>query len=34
LGHDAPVKADHPWDMAGDRVEIMGGQQNRHALAI
>src|SRR5919197_5483823 len=34
LVNDTVLKADNPRDMAGNGVEVMRGQQDRHALAV
>src|SRR5262249_42677308 len=34
LGNETVLKADDPRDMAGNGVEIMRGQEDRHAIAI
>src|SRR5882672_360347 len=34
LGNHTVLKADDPWGMAGNGVEVVGGQEDRHTLPV
>src|SRR5262252_5588506 len=34
LGNDTVLKADNPWDMTGNSIEVVRGQEDRHALSV